>query len=68
MVLIGDWGAQVSIKAQVVFDACWRRCEERFGEVRGTAARHTDIIIVIRSLHDLVEASIDSLTHSDAYS
>ena len=24
---------QVSIKAQVIFDACWRRCEETYGDV-----------------------------------
>ena len=31
--VLGVPGAQVSIKAQVIFDACWRRCEETYGDV-----------------------------------
>ncbi len=30
---VGVPGLQVSIKAQVIFDACWRRCEETYGDV-----------------------------------
>ena len=40
---------QVSIKAQVIFDACWRRCEETYGEA-SSAAHSAPAPLLLRAL------------------